>query len=112
MTSTSITLSGTYPRQYFSNSTAKTQFVKDFKIPFAGYRQDSTAKLMTIRPASGYTAHFWASSPYTNGYSAYRILITSTNVDLHGGGLRAYGLSLRCFKDNPLLDAPDYIDTE
>jgi hypothetical protein len=106
MTSTTITLNGTYPLQYFSNSTAKTQFVEDFKIPFAGYRQDSTAKLFTVRPSSDYTAHFWTSSPATNGRSIYRILINSSNVDAHGNGLRAYGLSLRCFKNSAYLN-PD-----
>ena len=88
----------------FSDSTNATKFQNVFKLPFAGWRnQPGTIFNNTNLMAQGSDGMYWSSSPNSvyssNAYHLRlnsRVAIESTR--------RAYGFSVRCFKDSP--DAP------
>lgn len=69
-----------------------------FNIPFAGYRSFSNASLYS----QGDNGYYWSSSPRSASSSGARYL----NLNLYIVGvmgsrdLRAYGFSVRCFKDS------------
>jgi hypothetical protein len=78
---------------YFDDETKRAQFMKDLKIPFAGSRIYSTARVSN----EGYTSNLWSSSP-VDDYAHY-LYINSSDVRAYSSFYRAYGLSIRCFKD-------------
>ena len=88
-------------RYYLNNQTIVDNLREDIKLPFAGYRYYSTAKVRY----QGDLGSYWSSSPYStnNSWSLY----------VNRGGLfnptdctyRSYGQSVRCFK-NSLKKSP------
>ena len=95
-----ITLDGSYPTQILSGySTASTQFQNDFKIPFAGYRN-----IGSILLGVGSYAQLWSSSPGKgSGHVGARPFTLSSNlISASVSNGRAYGRSVRCFKNTPL----------
>jgi len=89
----SLTLQWTAPLYYFKDSTAKTQFLSDFLIPFAGRRDNDDANVYNV----GSSARLWSSSLHVS--LARYLYIYSSNVYVYSASSRAYGLSVRCFKD-------------
>ena len=74
-----------------------TNFANSFKLPFAGYRDNSSASLND----QGSYGSFWSSSPNSASSNLARLLILDSSiVDAGNLDLRAYGLSVRCFKDS------------
>ena len=70
-----------------------TNLSNTLKLPIAGYR-DRRDGSMSSQGTFGY---YWASSPYvTHGYS---LLFRSTGIYPSNGDDRAYGFSVRCFKN-------------
>ena len=68
-----------------------------FKLPFAGYRYYNDASLNS-RGSYGY---YWSSSPYSASSNIARYLsLDSSNVYADHDDDRAYGDSVRCFKDS------------
>ena len=68
-----------------------------FYIPFAGYRNYSTAAL----GGQGSNGRYWSSSPYSAGSDTARALsLDSSYVDADNLSRRARGFSVRCFKDS------------
>jgi len=69
-----------------------------FYIPFAGYRSSSNAALNY----QGSRGLYWASSPYGSDYpnNARRLYLNSSDVRANEYGDRAFGFSVRCFKDS------------
>jgi hypothetical protein len=63
------------------------------KMPMAGDRSYSNASLIN----QGTNGLYWSSSP--NGTNGYFMLFGSTNIDPSGINFRAYGFSVRCFKN-------------
>jgi len=72
-------------------------------IPFAGYRNYSSTSLYS----QGSVGYYWSSSPAPTGYNnaAHLLRLDSSSVDLFYSYYRAYGYSVRCFKDEYV--APD-----
>ena len=68
------------------------------KIPFAGYRSRSSSSV----GSQGAVARYWSSTAYSAGY-AYYLLFYSSSLDPQNGDYRAYGFSLRCFKNSPTV---------
>ena len=94
-----VTLYWTAPWYSFSDSTAVTQFIDDFRINFAGYRNYSDLKLYS----KGDQAYYWTSSPNNNSDKAYYFSVLSNlQVKTNQSFSRLFGASLRCFKDIPL----------
>ena len=72
-----------------------------FKLPFAGRRDYSTAGLLD----QGSDGYYWSSSPYSVGSNSARYLyLNSSYVRAYFNYKRAYGLSVRCFKDSYVAD--------
>jgi len=67
-------------------------------MPFAGYRDFSTADLSD----QGSDGYYWSSSPYGSDYpdSAHRLDLDSSSVYADYISPRAYGFSVRCFKNS------------
>ena len=66
-------------------------------MPFAGYRNNSTA----ARSNQGSKSYYWSSSPTYDGSNRARyLLLNSSRVNAGNGFYRAYGLSVRCFKNS------------
>ena len=66
-------------------------------MPFSGSRKYSTADLIN----QGSTGYYWSSSPSSAGSDYARYLyLDSSNVRANGSNRRAYGFSVRCFKDS------------
>jgi len=82
---------------YFSNTTSREAFMTYFKFPFAGYRDYWDASL-NVR---GYGL-YWSSSPYGSDYPEYArsLYLDSSNLDADYYDNRAFGYSVRCFKDS------------
>ena len=81
---------------YFSNNTSREAFMTFFKLPFAGYRNNSNASLNL----QGSDGRYWSSSPSSAGSNyALHLYLDSSNVFADFSYYRAYGYSVRCFKD-------------
>ncbi|MDR0650030.1 MAG: fibrobacter succinogenes major paralogous domain-containing protein [Candidatus Peribacteria bacterium] len=79
--------------KYFSDTTNAKKFRDAFLLPLAGLRYyGSSAPIY----AQGYRSYYWSSSP--NDSYARDLDVGMSDVYAHGGD-RAYGFSLRCFKD-------------
>jgi hypothetical protein len=78
-----------------------SDFQEYFKLPFAGSRNYSDASLI----GQGFVGLYWSSSPYSAGSNYARYLyLNSSLVDANSLNLRAYGFSVRCFKDSYVAD--------
>lgn len=77
----------------WSGSTG-TDFGTALKLPFAGERFYTNANAVD----QGSYGNYWSSSRY-NADSAFRLQFYSSGVNAGGGANRAYGFSVRCFKD-------------
>ncbi|MDR0650526.1 MAG: hypothetical protein LBG59_03865 [Candidatus Peribacteria bacterium] len=90
----SVTLSDSSGYKYFSNAANAKKFRDDFLLPLAGTRgYDSSA---TVYDQGNYS-YYWSSSP--NGSNARYLRLSTSYVRAHLYDYRAYGFSLRCFKD-------------
>lgn len=69
-----------------------------FYIPFAGHRNLSVAALY----GQGTYGRFWSSSPYGSDYpdNARLLYLDPSGVRADNYYTRAYGCSVRCFKDS------------
>ena len=77
-----------------SDSNIGMNFASDFKLPFAGFRNNSNAIL--YQASYGY---YWSSSPYSaTSNSVYYLDLSSSKVAVSYDS-RTYGYSVRCFKD-------------
>lgn len=68
-------------------------------MPFAGYRHSYNSSLNY----QGSTGVYWSSSPRGSSYPSYAssLSLNSSSVDAdYGNGVRAYGYSVRCFKNS------------
>ena len=82
-----------------------------FKLPFAGYRDSSTAGL----GRQGSNGYYWSSSPYSSGSNRARSLrLNSSLVRANYDDIRASGFSVRCFKDSYVADpeTSNLVDTQ
>jgi hypothetical protein len=89
-------------------------FQEYFKLPFAGERDYSTAKLSK----QGSNGYYWSSSPYSSGepYSSRDMRLDSSHADMYmnNSRVRSFGSSVRCFKDS-YVDSPEtsnLVDTQ
>ena len=73
------------------------KFQKDFKIPFAGYRDGDNAKVNFV----GDEADLWSSSP-ADYVMASRFHLSPNEVSTRYSNSPTDGFSVRCFKDSPL----------
>lgn len=68
-----------------------------FKLPFAGSRNYDDASLNR----KGSNGYYWSSSPYSGSSISARYLnLGSSFVRAGSSRGRAYGYSVRCFKDS------------
>jgi len=83
-----------------------------FYIPFAGRRNLSNASLST----QGSLGRYWSSSPYGSDYPylARSLSLSSSNVSANYNDDRAYGYSVRCFKDSYVAspESSNLVDTQ
>ena len=82
-----------------------------FYIPFAGYRNYPNASLFN-QESYGY---FWSSSPYSASSDGARFLyLASSRVSANNYYTRAYGHSVRCFKDSYVAspETSNLVDTQ
>ena len=82
-----------------------------FYIPFAGSRNRSSASLND----QGSLGLYWSSSPGSAGSDSARILyLGSSNVRADIYDYRAYGDSVRCFKDSYVAspESSNLVDTQ
>ena len=79
---------------------ALAQMQEDFKIPLAGYRINNDASLQSV----GAWAFLWSSSPIDVG--ARFFYLDPSGAHANAATYRAYGLPVRCFKDEPLKFIP------
>lgn len=97
---------------YFSDAEKREAFMNKFYIPFAGGRDYSTAGLKLQGSNGGY----WSSSPYGSVYPSYaRVLdLYSSSVYADNRSRRAFGLSVRCFKDSYVAspESSNLVDTQ
>ena len=63
-------------------------------LPLAGYRKNSSAAYNN----QGSFGYYWASSP--TGTNGYYVILSATQVSPANSDNRAYGLSVRCLKNN------------
>ena len=75
--------------------------MNDLLLPPAGHRNYSPG-LLTYQ---GSNAYYWASTP--NGINAYNLGINATYLSPQNNFNRAYGFSLRCFKNTPSVPVVD-----
>jgi hypothetical protein len=68
-----------------------TNFKNDLKLPFAGIRHWSDGSLQTS------FGNYWSSSPID--IHAHNLYFDSLIVSSQNGSNRAWGLSVRCFKN-------------
>jgi hypothetical protein len=75
------------------------QFNRDFLLPLAGIRNYSSYNYSITE--QGKTAHYWSSSPHSINSDASHYLGFGQNfVRAQGTNNRAYGMSVRCFKNS------------
>ena len=67
------------------------------KMPFAGSRDSSTSNVYN----QGSYGRYWASTAYSAGY-AYNLYFRSASLSPQNWNTRAYGFSVRCFRNSPL----------
>lgn len=79
-------------------SSAWTNFWIALKLPFAGGRNYSSAGVEN----QGSYGLYWSSSRYDTN-NAYRLSFRSTALYPQNNNYRAYGFSVRCFKDTPTV---------
>ena len=92
-----LTVNGDF--HYFSYSTNRQKFQNVFLLPMAGYRNYSDASLSN----QGSFGLFWSSSPSSAGSNyARRLGLDSSYVYANLSDYRAFGFSVRCFKDSSL----------
>ncbi|MDR2415343.1 MAG: fibrobacter succinogenes major paralogous domain-containing protein [Candidatus Peribacteria bacterium] len=89
-----VTLKDKDGYKYFNNMTAAEKFMNDLKLPIVGYRLYTSASLNV----QGLVGYYWSSSP--NSGEARALYLSSSYVFAHFGGYRAYGFTVRCFKDS------------
>lgn len=95
-----LTPSGDF--HHLSDQTNRTKFQEAFKLPLAGYRYYLDASL----GSQGINGHYWSSSPHSASSNRARYLrLNPSSVTTDNDYFRAYGFSVRCFKDSP--DAPE-----
>ena len=74
------------------------KFQEDFKIPFAGLRNNSDAKVYIM----GNLALLWSSSPRVGNDDARFFYLDPNGAHANSNNGRADAFSLRCFKDSYL----------
>ena len=67
-------------------------------LPFAGYRSYSSSSVGNV----GSNGYYWSSTAYSADF-AYLLLFYSSSLIPQNGDRRAYGFSVRCYKDSPSL---------
>ena len=94
---TGVTLSGSNNLYNFSDGAAIANFQTYFKLPFAGSREYSDAHLNL----QGSYGDYWSSSPNGSRYT-YNFAMDEplSYVNTIGYRSRAFGFSVRCFKNN------------
>lgn len=75
-----------------------TNFGIALKLPFAGYRSNSSAGV----DFQGAEGDYWSSSRY-NASNAYYLYFNSTALTPQSYNRRANGFSVRCFKNSPTV---------
>jgi len=75
-----------------------TNFWKALKLPFAGSRDYSSAGV-NYQGSNGF---YWSSSRYTTS-NAYNLYFYSNILNPQNAYSRAYGFSVRCFKNSPVV---------
>jgi uncharacterized protein (TIGR02145 family) len=81
--------------KYFGDTTNAKKFRDAFLLPLAGYRHYVSSATVYNQ---GYYSHYWSSSP--NGSSARDLYLSTSRVSATNLNDRAYGFSVRCFKDS------------
>ena len=75
-----------------------------FKMPMAGYRSGSNSDVYSL----GSDGRYW-SCTRTSASSASALYLSASLIQANSWNNRAYGFSVRCFKDIPIM--PDYSAT-
>lgn len=83
---------------------AWTNFWIALKLPFTGYRADSTAGFYS----QGSRGRYWSSSRYDANY-AYRMEIRPSDITATNSSTRASGSSVRCFKNDPTVPTSSWV---
>ena len=88
-----------------SNSTEIYAFASKFKLPFAGYRSQSSAVIDSV----DYKGYYWSSSKDRN-----ILKMEQSRVRAFESTPRAYGNSVRCFKNEyvPDPETTNLVDTQ
>jgi hypothetical protein len=73
-----------------------------FKLPLAGYRNYPNAS----KRDQNSVGYYWSSSPDMNASSKAHYLVVNYDLDANYNGGRAFGFSVRCFKDSPEVSEP------
>jgi len=83
---------------YLSSNGIWTAFANDLKLPLAGIRDYGDGAVY----GQGGHAYYWSSSPRggSNPKYVWGLNFNSNNINPSQGADRAYGKSLRCFKDS------------
>jgi hypothetical protein len=81
-------------RVSWSSNNSAGAFASPLKLPVAGYRDLSAGSLYNV----GSLGHYWSST--VNGSYASNLDFLSSNAYMIDLNLRAYGVSVRCLKDN------------
>ncbi|MDR0650837.1 MAG: fibrobacter succinogenes major paralogous domain-containing protein [Candidatus Peribacteria bacterium] len=90
-----VSLTDSSGYKYFSDATGTKKFRDYFLLPLAGYRYfDSSAPVHN----QGNYGRYWSSSP--NGSTARNLRLDTSNVRADHSSARAYGFSVRCFKNS------------
>lgn len=79
-------------------SAAKLQFIDDFNIPFAWYRDRYKAYIWGINQ----TASLWSSSPYIDYDLVHFFSVGINSIAAGGTSPYANAYSIRCFKNTPI----------
>ncbi|MDR2415404.1 MAG: fibrobacter succinogenes major paralogous domain-containing protein [Candidatus Peribacteria bacterium] len=79
---------------YVYDDNVGMKFMNDVLLPFAGYRSYGSASSVSDQGSYGY---YWSSSP--DSPYACNLGLDSSYVDMGYYDNRAYGFSVRCFKD-------------
>lgn len=81
----------------FSMASNATTMGTYLKMPAAGFRYWNDAAVYRV----GEYGEYWSSTPYS--HIAFSLFFNSSNLDTDKDDTRAFGLSLRCFKDEPVI---------
>jgi hypothetical protein len=77
----------------YNSALTLANFKSDLKLPLAGYRSRSNGSVNN----QGSSGYYWSSSP--NGTNVPFLYFLSSSVRPQYSDYRAYGLSVRCFKN-------------